>query len=389
VVTPTNGDPFAGALASVDASGRVTFRTDSEGRNRLRSLPLTDVVRWSYPVRPKPRTLVLLDDGSRLVTAAEWAGGAAVRLDGDSWVVLTDTWDEVRLPKSRVRGLVFAQRSRPQQRERWERDVRSARAAEDQVLLTNGDRVSGTVVRLAGGTLALATEAGEAELPLSRVEAVAFALRNDPKITNGSGTEPPKSVALVGLRDGSLLYANSLATDEESLEVELEGVRLSGGTRDDVAALQSLGGEFVYLSDFEPIDYRHVPYLAIPWPYERDRNARGEPLVVDGNTYLKGLGMHSAGRLTYRLDGTFRRFDAEVAVDAAAAGRGSVVFGVHLLRDGKWQEAYSSGTVRGGDRPVPVSVDLRGAQGLTLTVDYADRGDERDYADWLDARLVK
>ena len=78
-----------------------------------------------------------------------------------------------------------------------------------------------------------------------------------------------------------------------------------------------------------------------------------------------------------------------VSVDDAAKGRGSVVFGAYVLRDGKWAEAYKSEIVRGGEPPRPVSVDLGGAAGLTLTVDYADRGDELDYADWLDARLVR
>jgi hypothetical protein len=52
------------------------------------------------------------------------------------------------------------------------------------------------------------------------------------------------------------------------------------------------------------------------------------------------------------------------------------------------KEAYKSGIVRGGEAPQTVSVDLAGAQGITLTVDYADRGDELDRADWLDARLM-
>ena len=34
-------------------------------------------------------------------------------------------------------------------------------------------------------------------------------------------------------------------------------------------------------------------------------------------------------------------------------------------------------------------VDLTGAKRLTLRVDFADRGDELDHADWLNARLVK
>jgi hypothetical protein len=77
-----------------------------------------------------------------------------------------------------------------------------------------------------------------------------------------------------------------------------------------------------------------------------------------------------------------------VAIDDSADDRGSVTFGVYVLRDGKLVEAYKSGIVRGGDAPQAVSVDVAGAQGLTLVVDYADRGDEMDRADWLDARLI-
>ena len=76
-------------------------------------------------------------------------------------------------------------------------------------------------------------------------------------------------------------------------------------------------------------------------------------------------------------------------MDDAAKGRGSVVFSVYVDRGGKWTEAYQSGTLRGGEPPQDISVDLRGSTGLTLTVDYADRGDEMDYADWLDARLLR
>ena len=33
-------------------------------------------------------------------------------------------------------------------------------------------------------------------------------------------------------------------------------------------------------------------------------------------------------------------------------------------------------------------VDVSGVKRLRLVVDFADRGDELDYADWLEARLV-
>jgi hypothetical protein len=53
------------------------------------------------------------------------------------------------------------------------------------------------------------------------------------------------------------------------------------------------------------------------------------------------------------------------------------------------QPKYASPILRGGDRPVPISVDVTSAKRLDLVVDFADRADELDHADWLDARLVK
>jgi len=197
-------------------------------------------------------------------------------------------------------------------------------------------------------------------------------------------------VLVVGTRDGSLVHASAITGNEKELVIEAPaGLKLAGSNISDVVFLQSLGERFVYLSDLEPAGYRHVPYLSIEWPYARDRNVLGYPLSVAGQRYLKGIGMHSAARLTYQLDGNFRRFDSAVAIDDSAEKSGSVTFGVYLLRDGTWTEAFTSGVVRGGDAPRLVSVDVTGAQGLTLTVDFADRGDELDRANWLDARLVK
>ena len=45
--------------------------------------------------------------------------------------------------------------------------------------------------------------------------------------------------------------------------------------------------------------------------------------------------------------------------------------------------------VRGGIEPITINVDLRGVQRVALIVDFADRGDELDHADWLDVRLIR
>ena len=416
------GDPIEAELRAVDAN-RVSFA----GANPF-ALPLEELVRWGHLREPRGRILVVLADGGRLVTAAAWGGGAAVRLEGEQVVVLTDTWGEVPLERGLVRGFVFSQQSHAREREQLEEVVRGsdlppdgADSPADVVLLSNTDHVTGAVTGITGGSLTLQMDVQSVKLPLSRVEAVVLAQRepsggspeaqskaaepsrhpspegrgslNGPSLKrrgNLADSSPRgKGNLVVGLRDGSLVYAASVVGDENALLVTLpSGVALKGGNVNDVSLLQSLGGRFIYLSDLEPSGYRHVPYLTIEWPYRSDRNVLGEPLSVNGKRYLKGIGMHSAARLSYRLEGTYRRFESMVAVDDSAGTKGSVTFGVYVLRESQWREAFLSGVIRGGDARQPVSVDVSGAEGLTLTVDYADRGDELDHADWLDARLI-
>jgi hypothetical protein len=400
-VVPAEGEPFTGELVSIEPERRAAFRVQgptAAATSPQHELELNELVRWGHPRVPRAQIMVVLARGGRLMAAAAWSGGAPLRLDADKVIVLTDTWGEVPLPRSIVLGVVFAQRSHPKERERLEEVVRGepspspsregrGNVGDDLVLLTNRDRVAGKLAALSGGSLTLETAAGPAKLPLSRVEAVVFAS----EASGGSpAARPHPPMLVVGTRDGSLVHASAITGNEKELAIEsATGLRLAGGKIDDVVFLQSLGGRFVYLSDLEPDGYRHVPYLSIEWPYARDRNVLGEPLSVGGQRYLKGVGMHSAARLTYRLDGNYRRFDSAVALDDSAGKRGGVTFGVYVQRNGAWTEAFSSGVVRGGEAPRLVSVDVAGAQGLTLTVDYADRGDELDRANWLDARLVK
>jgi hypothetical protein len=199
-------------------------------------------------------------------------------------------------------------------------------------------------------------------------------------------------------------------------------------TRERLVFLQPLGGRAVYLSDVKPADYRQTPFLDLPWPLQADRNVTGGMLRSGGRLRLKGLGVHSAARLVYLLDTSpprpparegqggrvagsagplagegqaigsprplagegqgvrgFQRFEAEIGIDDSTGGRGSVRF--RVLVDG--QERFASRIIRGGDRPTPISVDLRGGKRLELVVDYADRADVLDRADWLDARLIR
>jgi hypothetical protein len=62
------------------------------------------------------------------------------------------------------------------------------------------------------------------------------------------------------------------------------------------------------------------------------------------------------------------------------------VFAVEL--DG--QRVFTSLPQTGRDEPLAIGpVDVAGRRSLTLIVDYADRADVQDHADWCDAVLIR
>jgi len=246
--------------------------------------------------------------------------------------------------------------------------------------LDNGDSLGGTILTLDKQQIELDSTVGNVKVARSGVASVYL----NPDLTHLP--TPEKLHALVWLSDGSRLTATALDWNGTQLVLETPyGVRV-GIDPSTVEQMKFLGGRLVYLSDLEPEDYEHTPYLSVRWPYHRDRSVGGNPIQLGGRTYAKGLGMHSASRLRYALDGRYLRFEATVGIDDETEGDGSVVF--RVLVDGR--QRYASPVVRGADKPITLdAIDLTGAQTLELHVDHADYGDVQDHADWADARLVR
>ena len=192
-------------------------------------------------------------------------------------------------------------------------------------------------------------------------------------------------LAIVGFHDASRLVVRRMEVDRQSVSLDLAGgVKLRSDRPQDLVLLEPRGGRVVYLSDLKPSGYKQTPFLDLPWPLQVDHNVTGGMLRAGGTPYLKGLGLHSAARLTYFLERPYRRFQAELAIDDATNGQGSVRF--RVLLDGR--EKLATSIIRGRMPPLPVSLDLTDVKQLDLIVDYADRADEMDHADWLAARLI-
>jgi hypothetical protein len=157
-----------------------------------------------------------------------------------------------------------------------------------------------------------------------------------------------------------------------------------------VACLQPLAQRVIYLSDLKTIGFKHVPLFDWQQKYANDRSVTHSLLRAGGRRYIKGIGMPATSRLAYEIPAGAQRFEAEIAVDDEAGGAGSVILRVFLEASGEsWKPAFESKVMRGGDPLQSVRVELGDARRLALVVEMSDHGDQRDWADWLNARFVK
>ncbi|HEY1068350.1 MAG TPA: NPCBM/NEW2 domain-containing protein [Pirellulales bacterium] len=381
-VRTLDGPAFRGRLILVTEPGEFTFETSEKER---KTLPPGELVRFGFPADVAlkgTQALLLLRDGGRLV-------GRLESLDREAIVLDSYFFGPVEVPRADAAGVVFQGSSDPALLADFVQELLAGDAAADRLLLDNGDRLEGAInsasypmdgdLSAQRPTLDVVVAGATVALPGDGLRAVRFA---DGK---KSAIAPPR--LWVGLRDGSLVAASELLLKGLALSVRRRADQApwQSQRRDALAFVQPIGGKIVYLSDLEPQRYRHVPFLTLERPYFADRNALGLPLRAAGRTHLKGLGMFPAAALTYSLTGGYRKFEAELAVDDAAGRAGSVTF--QVLLDGKPQG--ESPTLHGGDAAQSFSLDVAGAKTLTLVVYFADHGDALDYADWLDARVVK
>src|SRR5438067_3998743 len=109
-------------------------------------------------------------------------------------------------------------------------------------------------------------------------------------------------------------------------------------------------GKAVYLSDLEPSKYEYTPYLGVSWPYVKDGSVAGRELRLPGGTYDKGLGLHAHSRLSYKLGGKYRFFEALVGLDAQTGKSGRAQ--IQVLLDGKPQPLGLTGELTATNGPL-------------------------------------
>jgi hypothetical protein len=394
--------PLPATLTSIDAQWNVTFRVG----NRLRVVAARELIVWGRWRETEVGPQILLEGGG--IVRAD-----ALRLDATSLVVGDATglgrglWEESTLPRDSVRAILYQPPADAQQRDRLIDELASGESAEDRLLLISGESVAGMLVesplegrflegaRTGQSVFRIAVPGAEQPLTVPAAKVRALVLARAAASTQAAGAS-----AWLGCSDGSLVRAASIRVRDGQAIVLLAGggelhTTLVGRENpdqhfwDEISLIQPVGPTVKWLSDLKTLGYKHIPYLSCEWPFLADRSVTGGRLRSDGAVSLKGLGMHTTSRLAYDVEG-YSKFEAALALNDTAGRGGSVVFKV-LTQNmaGQWSSAYESPIIRGGDAPTPISIDLQGASRLALIVEFADRGDELDHANWLGARLIK
>ncbi len=351
---------------------------ESKQSRRFRTSDLLHLRFNGRSVQPIQRgSVVLLANGDRLVAEPTEIDHERIIARWSSFRNLAP----VKIPLETIRATVIQLPQNGTVRDQVIRSLINRQEENDVLDLKNGDRVTGELLELDVGNVLLETAVGKVSIPRHGIRAIGF----NPKLISFPQTKGQRS--LLTLVDGSRLTVHKLQLKQN----KVLSMKALFGTPlivplSAIVTIQFLGGRVVYLSDLTRNDYRFTPFLSAAWQMQNDRNVAGGPLRLRGREYAKGLGMHSKSKVSYSLDGRYRRFHAVVGIDDVTGGKGTVVFAIDVDGERHWTSKLLTGKSPAQSiKPI----DVTGAKNLTLSVAFSQFGDIWDYADWCDAVLVK
>ena len=355
----------------------------------IRTIPINELLKIQFQQSGfssnLPTRLELRGGGRLLGELMDGGNQTAIRLSSpvfSSKIDLRLTWLE---------RIAFTDRTDP--------EGTTAKAQKNDLLFdTSGDRYQGVLTAVSPKNIIVEDEnLGEQTFSLEQVREVLLAPIGAPP------SQPDGAFLDIYGPGGSVLPGNpsSYSGNELVLSGLMEGSKWRVNL-DSVRTILVRNGKVRYVSDMDPVNV--VQKEVFPWQTDPskgdelpaafrwrrdqsvpDRPGQTDPLTLDGTVYEKGIGSTSYTKLTYKLDESYRRFQATIGLDDRAdhpERRGAAVF--RVLVDGKKQ---LSETISSTDAPQSVDVDVSGASTISLVTDL-ETG-YLDYANWAGARLIR
>jgi hypothetical protein len=359
-------------LDAMTADGSLTIAGEKTAAGEWYSLRRSPGILPDWPRLPH----VELVNGDRIRGTVTEADGDLLRLK----LAIPGKEQVVRFPLSALRVAWLARR--PIDDPAWltaprKRDVFQSR---------NGDLSTGamTAIDVERGVVRYQSDGKEHQLDLSRIAAVGF------NTDLARARKPKGPYYRITLLDGSRLSVLSMARDSSTWIAQTlfkDSIRIA---HEQVVSVDVEQGRCVWLSDLKPDSYQYHSFDGEQHSWSPDRNANGDALRLkwpDGeSTFDRGVGLHAECTITYALAGKYSRFEALAGLDARTGIRGEAILSIQV--DGKEQALTGGGKLTFAGGPLAVSVDVKGAKALKITVRRGNGGHVQDQVNLAEARLV-
>ena len=325
------------------------------------------------PAGIRPDAWVYLTDDEMLYGKLDGIGPETLRF--------TTRWqDKVEVPLSRVAGVHIGLLDRKESRESFHKRLKS-RGAEDVLLAQtkNGEvlAIAGVVEGTDADKLRFRYQDKTRTISLKQVEGVIMASRPESR-------KPEELRPTFTLPDSVAISGNWKDLDTSTWKIVTKWGQELNLPATEVQDVKFRGGKVTFLSDLTPAKVEETPYFGHRLPWRRDVNLLGEPLKINGQSFDRGLAVHSRCILTYDLQGRYSRFEALLGFDDFSRGKGRV--DCRVFADGK--EIYANPDLRADSPPVKLALPVAGAQQLRLHVDFGRGQDTGDRVIWANARSI-
>lgn len=178
---------------------------------------------------------------------------------------------------------------------------------------------------------------------------------------------PAASLGQLVCMDGSRIVFGSIAMADDRVAVTSALLGRLAFPRAIVAEIRFRGEQLVCLSDLQPAEVVETPFFDDSFPWQKNRSLSGGPLRLGGVTYEKGLSLHARCRMTFALEGKFRRFLCKAGIDdEVRAGAATLT----ISADGR---TLADRVALARSRPAEsLALDLAGARELVILVDFVE-----------------
>ncbi len=380
-----DGQMHTGRLTAL-AADQVTLETPS-GTEQFPAEQVIGVEPATAPTgKPKPaEAWVQLIDGSALTLKDALVQDQATfkLLDGSEVTCAAKSVAFVRLKEQDAK--IASQ---------WA-EILKAEPAGDLLVVRKGesiDYLEGVVKEVGAESAIFVLDGMDVPVNRTRVEGVIFFRPNRRNL-------PRTLVLLDDAQLGRLEVSGIQLNEAGQLEIETPaGLKLTRGW-DQIRKLDFSLGKLQYLGDprgvgdLIPESSAWIPYFGRGRESEqilfRPRANRGfkagDPLRLDGESYARGLWIHSRTELVYRLRGQYRRLVTIAGIDDTMRGKGGHV---HLVITGD-DKTLLEKDISDQDEPLDLDLDVEGINRLTILVDFGENSDIADHLVLCEARVIK